>query len=207
MACARVLLLAIALCVLPSLDASGVSFKSLGNATIAVRGSKYNPVTNTTSPLVNQTVRYEEFIQVSWNPLPTAKLLPEFTTAHVKLCYGPASAKNRGWRKSIDDISLDRLCKHKIIDAPWKNGTTTVIYQLEKNLPRAFYRFRIYALNAAGDPIAYGQTNTSSLFYFDAISGRSVGLDVAIGVLSAVSGLVLVGYFIKEQSSKKAVKG
>lgn len=118
MACQRLLAVAVALCVLPSLVASaGVSFKSLGNATIAVRGSKYNPVTNTTSALVNQTVKYEEFIQVSWNPLPAAsKLLPQFATAQVKLCFGPASALNRGWRKSIDDISLDRLCKHKIID-------------------------------------------------------------------------------------------
>ena len=90
---------------------------------------------------------------------------------------------------------------------PWKNGTTTVNYQLEKNLPGAFYRFRIYALNAVGDPIAYGETSGTSLFHFEAITGRSVGLDVAIGVLSAVSGLVLIGYFLKEQSAKKATKG
>jgi hypothetical protein len=107
----------LAVCTLPSLVSAGVSFKSLGNATISIQGFKYNPETNTTSQLVNQTIKVKETILLRWTPLPTAAaMLPSFTSAHVKMCYGPASTVNRGWRKAIDDIALDRQCHRKIID-------------------------------------------------------------------------------------------
>jgi hypothetical protein len=198
--------LVLAVCTLPSLVSAGVSFKSLGNATISIQGFKYNPETNTTSQLVNQTIKVKETILLRWSPLPTAAAaakVPSFKTAHVKMCYGPASTVNRGWRKAIDDISLDRQCHRKIIDVPWTNGTSTATYELSEDLPGAYYRFRIYALNSTGQVVAYGQTNTSSIFTVIPITGRSTGLDVAVGVLSAVSGLTLAGYFLREQSQKK----
>lgn len=205
MACRQHLLVAlVAACFLPSLVSAGVSFASLGNASIAITGVQYFPSTGATAPLINQTVSVDEYIRVNWTALPAATtrgLLPRFRKAHVKLCYGPASTVNRGWRKAIDDIELDRQCHKKIIDVPWQNGFA--VYKLSENIPGAFYRLRIYAIDESGDPIAFGQNTVQQLFYVIPISGRSTGLDVAIGVLSAVSGLTLAGYFLREQMIKK----
>ncbi|KAL9659987.1 hypothetical protein QQ045_024797 [Rhodiola kirilowii] len=130
----------------------------------------------------------------------------DWKTISLKLCYAPASQKDRAWRKTVDPISKDKTCQFKIASVAY--GTQkTVTWIIQRNTPTAYYFIRAYVLNAAGHEVAYGQTTNyeknTNIFFVEAVTGRHVSLDIASLVFSAFSVLSLVFFFWLEKSKGK----
>lgn len=126
-----------------------------------------------------------------------------YKTVKVKLCYAPVSQKDRGWRKTKDELKKDRTCQHKIVERPYKPSRNSVTWTIERDIPQATYFVRVYVFNAEDKEVAYGQsTNTAkktNLFEVEAITGRHVSLDIASVCFSVFSIVSLAGFFYLEK--------
>lgn len=152
----------------------------------------------------------EQKFTVTWSLVSSAVAGTDsaYKTVKANLCYAPISQKQRGWRKTTDDLKKDKTCPHLIVAKPYTAGVnTTVEYTIQKDIPQATYFIRAYAFNSEGHQVAYGQnTNankTENLFTVQAITGRSLPLDIASICFSAFSVLALIGFFVAEKTRAK----
>ncbi|KZV39764.1 hypothetical protein F511_08226 [Dorcoceras hygrometricum] len=126
----------------------------------------------------------------------------------VKLCYAPVSQKDRGWRKTVDDLKKDKTCQHDIVTSQYSPSSNTYTWTVARDVPTATYFVRSYAENAELVKVAFGQTTdsnkTTNLFQVQAISGRHVSLDISAICFSAFSILSLFGFFFMEKRKAKA---
>lgn len=136
-----------------------------------------------------------------------------YKTITLKLCYAPMSQKDRGWRKTVDDLSKDKTCQFKIVTRAYNPANNTVQsyqYTVAKEVPTATYFVRAYALDSDDKQVAYGQTTdknkTTNLFQIDSISGRHVSLDIASICFSAFSVVSLMGFFFMEKRKAKTAQ-
>ncbi|ONK58337.1 uncharacterized protein A4U43_C09F11170 [Asparagus officinalis] len=161
----------------------------------------------TASPNHGQVLKAgEDKLTVSW-ALNSTVSDSSYKQVKVILCYAPVSQKDRGWRKTVDDLSIDKTCQFDIITKPYTKSKTTFEYMVKRNVPTATYFIRAYVLDFSENEVAYGQTTdaakTTKFFDIIGISGRTASLDIAAGCFSAFSILSLVYFFVKEKRMAK----
>ncbi|ONK77170.1 uncharacterized protein A4U43_C02F3820 [Asparagus officinalis] len=152
----------------------------------------------------------EDKFTVSW-ALNRTKSTTGTDSSHKKikvmLCYAPVSQKDRGWRKTVDDLGLDKTCQFEITTEPYTASNTSYEYMIKRDVPSATYFIRAYVLDANDKEVGYGQTTDkakgSNLFQVEGITGRTASLDIAAGCFSAFSILSLVFFFVKEKRMGK----
>jgi hypothetical protein len=121
----------------------------------------------------------------------------------VNLCYAPVSQKDRGWRKSDDDLSKDKACQFKVTQQAYAAGAPgSFVYTVAKDIPSGSYYVRAYALDASGKQVAYGQTGPNAAFDIAGITGIHASIKVAAGVFSAFSVVSLAFFFVIENRKK-----
>lgn len=135
----------------------------------------------------------------------------DYKTIKVKLCYAPASQKDRAWRKTEDLLSKDKTCTHQIVAKAYDGSNKTVQgfdWKIEKDVPTATYFVRAYALDANDVEVGYGQTTdakkSTNLFEVQAISGRHASVDISAACFSAFSVVSLFVFFYIEKRKAKA---
>lgn len=175
----------------------GVTFSSLQNKKTLV-------VTASTQP--NQVLKAgENNITITWAlntsfPVGTDSA---YKTVKVKLCYAPISQKDRGWRKTVDNLEKDKTCQKKIVAQPYTSSSHSFTWTVVRDVPTGTYFIRAYAFNAADEEVGYGQTTddhkATNLFEIQAITGRHISLDIASVCFSAFSVVSLLGFFFLEK--------
>ncbi|KAH6819490.1 nitrate transmembrane transporter [Perilla frutescens var. frutescens] len=177
----------------------GVTFSSLQNTLVV-----------TASPHSDQELKAgEDKITVRWSLNTTfpSGIDSTYKMVKVKLCYAPISQKDRGWRKTVDNLKKDKTCQHKIVAKPYTASNNTFTYTVLRDVPTATYFVRAYVVNAADEEVAFGQSTDShkatNLFKVQAISGRHVSLDIASVCFSAFSIVSLFGFFYMEKRKAK----
>nr|GEW35498.1 high-affinity nitrate transporter 3.1-like [Tanacetum cinerariifolium] len=181
----------------------GVLLSSLNGKALIVRVTETN----------NQVLKAgKDSITVTWefNQTSTAGADSAYKNVKVKLCFAPISQKDRKWRETLDILKKDKTCSKKIVSRPYSASNNTVTWTIEKDVPTGTYFVRAYALNEHGDEVAYGQnTNTEkseNLFKVQALSGRSLSLDITSVCFSAFSIVSLAGFFYMEKRKGKSSK-
>jgi hypothetical protein len=136
-----------------------------------------------------------------------------YKTIKLKLCYAHISQLDRAWRKTVDDLSKDKTCQHKMLAMPYNAANKTVHtfeWLIERDVPQATYFVRAYAFDSSDVQVAYGQSTnankSSNLFEINAISGRHVSLDICSVCFSAFSVLSLGVFFYIEKRKGKSQK-
>ena len=71
-----------------------------------------------------------------------------YKTVKVQLCYAPISQKERGWRKTQDDLKKDKTCQFDVVELPYASPGTYE-YTVEEEIPSAYYFVRAYVLDAS----------------------------------------------------------
>ncbi|KAL8457981.1 hypothetical protein ACS0TY_035740 [Phlomoides rotata] len=167
----------------------------------------------TASPTTGQVVKAgEDNITLSWwfNTTFPANADSTYKTVKFKLCYAPISQKDRGWRKTEDEIKRDKTCQHKVVTRPYSRSNNNATWTVQREVPSATYFIRGYVYDAAGHEVAYGQTTdsakTTNLFVVKAVTGRHVSLDIASVCFSAFSIVSLFGFFYLEKRKGKEAK-
>ena len=123
-----------------------------------------------------------------------------YKSVMVKLCYAPVSQKDRGWRKTNDDLKKDKACQFKVTQQAYAAGARgSFEYTVARDVPTASYYVRAYALDASGTQVAYGQTGPADVV---GITGIHASIKVAAGVFSAFSVAALAFFFIIENRKK-----
>ncbi|KAL6899336.1 hypothetical protein ACP4OV_005994 [Aristida adscensionis] len=147
----------------------------------------------------------EDTLTVTWSLNTTAEPAgadAAYKSVKVTLCYAPVSQKDRGWRKSNDDLSKDKACQFKLTQQPYAAGAGRFEYVVARDIPTATYFVRAYALDASGTQVAYGQTAVAAAFDVAGITGIHASLKVAAGVFSAFSVVALAFFFVVENRKK-----
>ncbi|KAL3824893.1 hypothetical protein ACJIZ3_020922 [Penstemon smallii] len=152
----------------------------------------------------------ESTLTISWSLNATSSAgidTSDYRTVEIKFCYAPISQKDRGWRKTVDELEKDKTCQHKIVERPYSPSNNTYTATIKKDVPSATYFVRLYVHNSHKEVVAFGDTTdakkTTNLFEVVAVSGRSIGLDVASVCFSAFSIISLFGFFILEKRRAK----
>ena len=126
-----------------------------------------------------------------------------YKNVNVKLCYALVSQKDRGWRKSNDDLKKDKACQFKVTQQAYAAGARgSFEYTVARDVPTASYYVRAYALDASGTQVAYGQTGPATAFDVAGITGIHASIKVAAGVFSAFSVAALAFFFVIENRKK-----
>ncbi|RCV07117.1 hypothetical protein SEVIR_1G222400v4 [Setaria viridis] len=144
-------------------------------------------------------------VTVTWslNTTEPAGADAAFKNVKVNLCYAPVSQKDRGWRKSEDDLSKDKACQFKLTQQAYAAGARRSFdYAVAKDIPSGTYYVRAYALDASGTQVAYGQTGPEAAFVVAGITGIHASIKVAAGVFSAFSVVALAFFFVIENRKK-----
>ncbi|KAJ0038217.1 hypothetical protein Pint_22855 [Pistacia integerrima] len=165
----------------------------------------------TASPQQGKVLRAgEDRITVSWGFNQSVQASDEsYKRVKVSLCYAPVSQVDRGWRKTVDNLSKDKTCQFTIVERAYDASVRNHIYEwmIEKDVPEATYFVRVYAYNSAGEEVAFGQTTDvkkkSGLFEIRGISGRHLSLEIASICFSAFSVASLFGFFLIEKRKAK----
>ncbi|XP_006647452.1 high-affinity nitrate transporter-activating protein 2.1 [Oryza brachyantha] len=148
----------------------------------------------------------ENTVTVTWslNSTEPAGADAAFKSVKVKLCYAPASRKDRGWRKASDDLHKDKACQFKVTALPYAagGGGGRFDYVVARDVPTASYFVRAYAVDASGTEVAYGQTSPDAAFDVAGITGIHASLKVAAGVFSTFSIAALAFFFVVEKRKK-----
>ncbi|XP_073280644.1 high-affinity nitrate transporter 3.1-like [Primulina huaijiensis] len=165
----------------------------------------------TTSPQTGQVLKAgQDSITVTWslNTTVPSGTDSDYKTVVVMICYAPVSQKDRGWRKTVDDLKKDKTCLRDIVSQPYKPSGNTFTWKVARDVPTATYFVRAYAENSAKVKVAFGQSTdsnkTTNLFQIQAISGRNVSLDISSICFSVFSILSLFGFFFMEKRKSKA---
>ncbi|XP_073146028.1 high-affinity nitrate transporter 3.1-like [Henckelia pumila] len=182
----------------------GVTFSSL---------QSHKTLVVTASPTTGQVLKAgQDSITVTWSLNTTVAQGTDSTykTVAVKLCYAPVSQKDRGWRKTVDELKKDKTCSHDIVTKPYSASGNTFTWVVARDVPTATYFVRAYAQDAASVKVAFGQTTdsnkTTNLFQVQSISGRHVSLDISAICFSAFSIISLFGFFFMEKRKAKALQ-
>lgn len=144
-------------------------------------------------------------VTVTWslNTTEPAGADAAYKNVKVNLCYAPVSQKDRGWRKSDDDLSKDKACQFKVTQQAYAAGAPgSFVYTVAKDIPSGSYYVRAYALDASGTQVAYGQTGPNAAFDIAGITGIHASIKVAAGVFSAFSVVSLAFFFVIENRKK-----
>jgi hypothetical protein len=113
------------------------------------------------------------------------------------------SQKDRGWRKSDDDLSKDKACQFKLTQQDYAAGARgSFEYTVARDIPTGSYYVRAYALDASGTQVAFGQTGPAAAFDVAGITGIHASIKVAAGVFSAFSVAALAFFFVVENRKK-----
>ncbi|KAJ1279801.1 hypothetical protein BS78_04G183400 [Paspalum vaginatum] len=123
----------------------------------------------------------------------------------VSLCFAPESQKDRGWRKSDDDLSKDKACQFKVTQQAYAaaaGGPGSFQYTVARDIPSGSYYVRAYALDASGTQVAYGQTGPDAAFSIVGITGIHASIKIAASVFSAFSVVTLAFFFVIENRKK-----
>ncbi|KAL3819632.1 hypothetical protein ACJIZ3_005537 [Penstemon smallii] len=195
---------AISLILLSGLVATcyGVPFTSL-NKTIGI--------TATPSIPSGQVLKGgESTLTISWSLNATSSVgidTSDYRTVEIKLCYAPISQKDRGWRRTEEELQKDKTCQHKIVERPYNPSNNMYTATIKKDVPSATYFVRLYVHNSHKEVVAFGDTTdamkTMNLFEVVAVTGRSIGLDIASICFSAFSIISVLGFFILEKRRAK----
>lgn len=166
------------------------------------------------SPKQGQVLKAgEDSMTVSWmlNGSLAAGVDTQYKFIKIKLCYGPISQVDRGWRKTRDDLKTDKTCQFNVGESITYVSDTarmeqTVDYTVSREVPTAVFFVRAYVLDSDGKEVAYGQSTdskkTTNLFEVKGISGRNVSLDIAATCFSAFSLLSMAGFYIADRRRK-----
>jgi hypothetical protein len=180
---------------LPAPAAAGVLLSTLPKA-LAV----------TASPKPGQVLHSGvDKVTVTWslNTTEPAGADAAYKSVQVRLCYAPVSQKDRGWRKSDDDLSKDKACQFKLTQQDYAAGARgSFEYTVARDIPTGSYYVRAYALDASGTQVAYGQTGPAAAFDVAGITGIHASIKVAAGVFSAFSVAALAFFFVVENRKK-----
>jgi hypothetical protein len=144
-------------------------------------------------------------VTVTWslNTTEPAGADAAYKNVKVNLCYAPVSQKDRGWRKSDDDLSKDKACQFKVTQQTYAAGAPgSFVYTVAKDIPSGSYYVRAYALDASGTQVAYGQTGPNAAFDIAGITGIHASIKVAAAVFSAFSVVSLAFFFVIENRKK-----
>lgn len=117
----------------------------------------------------------------------------------IKLCFAPPSQVDRGWRKTKDDLGKDKTCAGAMIATQkYTPAGNSTVWLIGKEVPKALYFVRAYAVDANGVQLAFGQTTNkaknTNIFPIDSFSGRNTSLDVASAIFSVFAVSVLFSY-------------
>ncbi|CAL4886923.1 unnamed protein product [Urochloa decumbens] len=180
---------------LPAPAAAGVLLSTLPKA-LAV----------TASPKPGQVLHAGvDKVTVTWslNTTGPAGADAAYKNVKVNLCYAPVSQKDRGWRKSNDDLSKDKACQFKVTQQAYAAGAPgSFEYTVARDIPSGSYYVRAYALDSSGTQVAYGQTGPNAAFDVAGITGIHASIKVAAGVFSAFSVVALAFFFVVENRKK-----
>ncbi|XP_078151593.1 putative high-affinity nitrate transporter-activating protein 2.2 [Carex rostrata] len=144
---------------------------------------------------------------VTWalNKSLPASTADSYKTVKVQLCYAPISQKERGWRKTQDDLKKDKTCQFDVVELPYASPGTYE-YTVEEEIPSAYYFVRAYVLDASETKVAYGQTTnkekSKDIFEVVGITGRTMGIIISASVFSAFSVVSLIYFFWVETRRK-----
>ncbi|XP_019160921.1 PREDICTED: high-affinity nitrate transporter-activating protein 2.1-like [Ipomoea nil] len=158
------------------------------------------------SPKEGQVVKAgEDSISMSWglNQSYERGVDESYKTTKVKLCYAPESQADRGWRKTVDDLSKDKTCQFSIVERPYYSSEKNQSFEwmIETDVPTALYFVRAYAYDSAGNEVAYG--HTIALFKVQATSGRHLSLDIAAACFSGFALVSVFGFFFAEKRGRR----
>ncbi|KAL2630175.1 hypothetical protein R1flu_014861 [Riccia fluitans] len=198
--------LSLALLALVSVAEGGVSFKSL-NRTLTVQAKIQ--ASNATSGLAHVGT---DHLVISWafNSSFAGKDA-DYVNVKIRLCYAPVSQTDRGWRKTKDDLHKDKTCSKGIAKQKYVATGNTTTWRITKDVPGAIYFVRVYAVDALGTQLAFGQTTdknkTTNLFEIVPISGRHASVDVAAAVFSVFSVGSLMGFLSLEAIKQRKLNG
>ncbi|CAN6244975.1 unnamed protein product [Urochloa humidicola] len=189
-------LLAAAVLLLPAPAAAGVHLSTLPKALAVTASAKPGQVLHAGVDMVTVTW--------SLNTTEPAGAGAAYKNVKVNLCYAPVSQKDRGWRKSNDDLSKDKACQFKVTQQPYAAGGApgSFEYTVARDIPSGSYYVRAYALDASGTQVAYGQTGPAAAFDVAGITGIHASIKVAAGVFSAFSVAALAFFFVVENRKK-----
>nr|AAY40796.1 high affinity nitrate transporter [Zea mays] len=180
---------------LPSPAAAGVHLSSLPKALDVTTSAKPGQVLH--AGVDSLTVTW------SLNATEPAGADAGYKGVKVKLCYAPASQKDRGWRKSEDDISKDKACQFKVTEQAYAAAAPgSFQYAVARDVPSGSYYLRAFATDASGAEVAYGQTAPTAAFDVAGITGIHASLKIAAGVFSAFSVVALAFFFVIETRKK-----
>ncbi|KAL3688024.1 hypothetical protein R1sor_014333 [Riccia sorocarpa] len=195
------LVLSVALLALVSVAEAGVSFKSLNSSKTLTVQAKIQ-ATNLTS---GQAHVGTDHLVISWalnSSFDGTGKDASYVNVKIKLCYAPVSQTDRGWRKTKDDLEKDKTCSKGITQQKYVPTGNTTIWRITKDVPGAVYFVRVYAVDALGTQLAFGQTTdktkTTNLIQIVPISGRHVSIDIAAAVFSVFSVGSLMGFLSLE---------
>nr|QBZ38590.1 high-affinity nitrate transport protein 2.1 [Saccharum hybrid cultivar ROC22] len=181
---------------LPAPAAAGVHLSTLPKALAVTASAKSGQVLHAGV----------DSVTVTWslNTTEPAGADAGYKNVKVKLCYAPASQKDRGWRKSNDDLSKDKACQFKVTQQAYAAGGSpgSFTYVVARDVPSGSYYVRAYATDASGTEVAYGQTSPAAAFDVAGITGIHASLKVAAGVFSAFSVAALAFFFVVENRKK-----
>lgn len=155
----------------------------------------------------------EDNITVSW--MLKTNLAPgvdaKYQSIKIKLCYGPISQVDRGWRKTRDNLKKDKTCQFNVGESLIYNSNTAqmeqrVTYTISREVPTAMFFVRAYVLDSNGKKIAYGQSTNAekntNLFEVEGITGRNTSLNIAATCFSAFSLMSMTGFYIADRRRK-----
>lgn len=157
------------------------------------------------SPKAGQVLHAgEDTITVAWrlNASSPAGADAGYRAVKVALCYAPASQEDRGWRKASDDLSKDKACQRGIAQRPYAGASAgSIEYRVARDVPTADYQVRVYALDASGAQVGYGQT-APAYFHIAGVTGIHASLQVAAAVFSAFS-IAALAFFLAVEKRRK----
>ncbi|BBN09000.1 hypothetical protein MPTK1_4g16300 [Marchantia polymorpha subsp. ruderalis] len=200
------LALALGLLALVSTAEGGVLFSNL-TRTLAVEATIQS--TNSTTGVAHVG---SDHLVVSWalnSSLADSGLDAKYVNVNIKLCYAPVSQTDRGWRKTNNDLHKDKTCGKGIGSQKYVPGGNTTNWRITKDVPGAIYFVRVYAVDADGVQLGFGQTTnaakSSNLIEILPISGRHASIDVASAIFSVFSVGSLISFLgVEAIRSKKA---
>ncbi|KAK4768094.1 hypothetical protein SAY87_003235 [Trapa incisa] len=151
----------------------------------------------------------EDTITVTWAYKGTDD--SSYKTVEIHLCYAPISQKDRGWRRTADNLEKDKTCPLLVVASPYspssRNGS--FVWLVEEDVPPATYFIRAYALDAGRHRLGYGQTTddekATNLFEVVAVTGRHASLAIASACFSAFSVVSFAGLLTAEKIGGKTM--
>jgi hypothetical protein len=119
--------------------------------------------------------------------------------AEVKLCFSLEHIVDRPWRKFKNEVKDNKQCVPKEIDTlDWAVGTKA--WTVKSSVPRCIAYITVFAQDKDNNYLAYGQTE---LFKITGWEGLDSSITIPAVILSVLSLVILVGYFVWLQFLKK----